>query len=40
MRSIARVEKELSGKIEKEGRGTLWQRSTRKGMPTGIRIVY
>jgi len=40
MRSAARVEEELGGRVEKENRGTLWQRSTRGSMPIGIRVVY
>jgi len=34
------VKEKLSGRIKKEGGGILWQRSARKDMPTGIRVVY
>ena len=39
-RSAARVEEKLGGRVEKENRGTLWQRSTKGSMPIGIRMVY
>ena len=40
MRGTARVEKEFGSRVKKEGGGTLWQRSTRESMPTGVRVVY
>ena len=41
MRSAARkVEEESSGRIEKEGRGSLQQRSARESTPTGARMVH
>jgi len=40
MRSTARMEEEFSGRIEKENRETLWQRSARESIPTRVRVVY
>ena len=40
MRSIARMEEELSGKIEEEGEGALRQGGTRRSTPTRVKIVY
>ena len=39
-RSTARIKEEFSGRIGEKSRGTLWQRSTRRSMPTGVRMVY
>jgi len=39
-RSTARMEEEFGRRIEKESKGTLWQRSTRESMPTRVRVVY
>jgi len=39
MRSAIGVEKKFSSRVEKESRGTLWQRSTRESMPTRARMV-
>jgi len=42
-RSAIRVKEELGGRVEKESRGTLWQRSTRgsicKGTTLGLGLV-
>jgi len=40
MRSAARMEKEFSGRIEEENRGTLWQMSARESTSTGTGVVY
>ena len=39
-RSAARMEEEFNGRIEEESGRTLWQRSARGSMPTGVRIVH
>jgi len=40
MRSTARIEEEFGRRIEKESRGTSWQRSARESTPTGVRMVH
>ena len=40
MRSTARMEKELSGRVKEESRKALQQRCTRGSMPIRIRLVY
>jgi len=40
MKSIAKVEEELSGRIEEKGEGALWQRSTRESTSTRVRMVH
>ena len=39
-KSTARVEKELSSRIEKEDKGTLWKRSARRNIHTRIRVMH
>jgi len=40
MRSAARVEEKLSGRVKKESRGALWKRHSRRGAIIGSRMVY
>jgi len=39
-RSAVRVEEKLSSRIKEESRGALQQGSTRRSMPTRVRMVY
>ena len=40
MRSAARMEEELNGRVKEESRGALWKGSTGKSMPIKIRVVH
>jgi len=40
MRSTARIEKEFSGRVEEESKGTLWQKNAKESTPTRVRVVY
>ena len=39
-RSTARMEKEFSGRVKEASKGALWQRCTRRSMPTRTRVVH
>lgn len=39
-RSTARMEKKFSGRVKKANKRTLWQRCTRRSMPTRTRVVH